>query len=234
MTSLQYTKHLGRGLILSAALGLLFTAAGTHESFARQKAATTPAEAATAAEVTDMSAARRYKRRHVHRAIRGRRAGAMMFGIMAGTIANIAAAEARREQGYYYEPDYPVTYEYGYPANTYYDDNYYYDYSYGSPYYEYESYPIYYGAYPGPVYGGFPGFRHHRGQRPHMRPPHVGDGGGMRQIVNPAMRPAMRSGPAYVRQGPPMRQFGGGPIGGGGRVMGGAPGGGGAGVNHHR
>lgn len=147
-----------------------------------------------------------------------------MFGMVAGTIANIAAAEARR--GYYYEPDYPVTYEYGYPANTYYDGDYYgddyYDYGYGSPYYEYESYPTYYGTYPGPVYGGFPGFRHHRGHRPHMGPPQFGDRGGMRRIVNPAMRPAMRSGPAFVHQGPPMRQFGG-----GGRFMGGGGGGGG-------
>lgn len=65
---------------------------------------------ASAAPVTDVSAARKYRRavpRHYVRRHGGNAAAAAMFGMVAGTIVNIAAAEARRDRARvaYYDND---------------------------------------------------------------------------------------------------------------------------------
>jgi hypothetical protein len=198
-----------RSLVVAAIAALALTTIVPQDAFARAPVPGAPAQAKALGDMTEVSAARKQRRRVVRRG--GHRAAAAMFGMMAGTIGMIAAAEARRGRTYYYVPDYPVYEEvpapYYYPS---YNNEYY-------PYYEpyYDGTTVYGGPtyMPVPIYRG--GGRVHR-PRHVMGPPQFH--GGPRPVVG-------RPGPVF-RQGAPARIGGGGMGGVVGPGMGGGGGGG--------
>lgn len=213
MTEKQMRKpsRARQSLVVVAIAVLALTTVVPQDAFARAPAPGTPAQAKALGDLTEVSAARKQRRRVVRRGVGGHRAAAAMFGMMAGTIGMIAAAEARRGRSYYYVPDYPVYEEvpetYYYP---YYDNG---NYPYYEPYYDGTT--VYGGPtyIPGPIYRGGGG-RIHR-PRHVMGPPRID--GGPRPIIG-------RPGPVF-RQGAPARIGGGGIDGPVGR----GPGGGGPG-----
>lgn len=91
-------------IAFAVASAVAFTAMGT----APTQAASVKQPQAQSASTLDLSA----RKRHYHRHYRNDRAALQMFGMVAGTIAGIAAAEEsrryyRRGYGYYGYYDYP-------------------------------------------------------------------------------------------------------------------------------
>lgn len=199
----------GRGLVVAAVAALALTTTVPPDAFARAPVSGAPMQATAPGDLTELSAAGKQRRRVVRRSMRGHRAAAAMFGMMAGTIATIAAAEARRSRSYYYVPDYPVYEEAPVPYYPSYENGYY-------PYYEpyYDNGPVVYGAptyYPVPVpmYGG--------GGVPVHRPRHIVRHHRIQGGVGPVIgRPG-----AVFRHGAPVRIGGGGA--GGPKTGGGVP-----------
>jgi hypothetical protein len=205
----KHTRELtraGRGLVAAAVAALALTTIVPQDAFARAPVSGAPAQAKAVGDLTELSAAGKQRRRVVRRGMRGHRAAAAMFGMMAGTIATIAAAEARRSRSYYYVPDYyvpdyPVYEEAPVPYYPSYENGYY-------PYYEpyYDNGPAVYGGptyYPVPVpmYGG--------GGVPVHRPRHIVRHHRFQDGVGPVIG---RPGPVF-RHGAPVRIGGGGAVG---------------------
>jgi len=99
----------------SIAFAVVGAIALTAITIAPVQAASAKQPQAQSAATLDLSA----RKRHYHRHYRNDRAALQMFGIVAGTIAGIAAAEEsrryyRRGYGYYGDYDYPPPYYGGY------------------------------------------------------------------------------------------------------------------------
>lgn len=130
-------KTISKAMVLPALAAMAVTMVNVPVASARTDAAPLATDLnMSSAPITDLSAARKARRavsRHVVRRHRGDAAAAAMFGMVAGTIAQIAAAEAYRDQArtvYYYDDGYGY---YGNPGVIYARPRYHHRQSYSAP-----------------------------------------------------------------------------------------------------